>query len=389
MCDARSGRRPERWRTTLLISIAIWLLTWSAPLLDVVVHWPGNLGKVGTYFVSGRHRSLGFGVATRIVADEFRWVPPWLGGAHRLALLGFAVPASVVWLAIPVVALGAGVFAAHWSRDGEALRLVGLAGLMLVVGVLAISRADTDALAYTFQWRGAVAAFLAAACGFSLVAAVRTRCVSWIRVSAVGAVAAVVALGSVTMTVAVVRRSNSLTIRDADLRAVMSVADHRAHPHGPVRVRAVGSNLPGLYDGIVNELARRNVDVRVDPEAGRIFGSHRILASNVPAETWYVTEQGSLVPGLLARRGAQLLVTTSPLTHAKDAELARLQRAIGRALDLAGLPERRMFLDSSLAGFHLSGVAGIDPAQVVRLGQLNATVERRNRCRCAVVVVPT
>ena len=138
----------------------------------------------------------------------------------------------------------------------------------------------------------------------------------------------------------------------------------------------------------MNELARRNVDVRVDREAGRIFGARRTLASNARAETWYVTEQGSLVPGLLARPGAQLLVTTSPLTHAEDAELAKLQEAIGRALDRAGLPERRAFLDSSLAGFHLSGLSGIDPARVIRLGQLNAKVERRNRCRCAVVVVP-
>ncbi len=386
--DARGRRPPERWRNTLLISIAIWLLTWSAPLLDVVVHWPGNLGKVGTYFVSSRHRSLGFSAATRIIADEFRWVPPWLGGAHRLSLLGFAVPASVVWLAIPLGALGAGAIAIRRSRDGEDLRLVGLAGLMVVVGVLAISRADTDALAYTFQWRATVAAFLAVACGFSIAATLRTRCVRWMRVSAVCAVVGVVAVGSTTMTVAVVRRSGSLTIRDTDLRAVMRVVDHRPHPHGTVRVRAVGSNLPGLYDGVVNELARRNVDVRVDPGAGRIFGGRRTLASNAAAETWYVTEQGSLLPGLLARRGAQLLVTTSPLTHAEDTELATLQEAIGRALDRAGIPERRAFLDSSLAGYHLSGLSGIDPVQIFRLGQLNAKVERRNRCRCGVVVVP-
>ena len=180
-----------------------------------------------------------------------------------------------------------------------------------------------------------------------------------------------------TVAVAVVRRAGSLTIGDADLRAVMSVVEHRPHPRSMIRVRAVGSNLPGLYDGIVNELARRNVDVCVDPEAGRLFGASRTLASNAAAETWYVTEQGSLLPGLLSRSGAHLLVTTSPLTPPEDAELTKLQESVGRALDRAGLPERRAFLDSSLAGFHLNGVSGIDPAQVVRLGQLNAKVERR------------
>ncbi len=392
--DARRRHAgPSGWRRTLALSVAVFAVTWIAPLVDVVVHWPGNLGKIARYFVGGNHASVGLGAATHYMADAFRWVPPWLGGSHRLEpFTGHAVPASLVWLAIPVGLVIVGAVAARVSRDRDLVRLVGLATVMLAVGVVAISGAD-EPRAYTFQWRATVAAFLAVACASAVVVAIGRRYGTDVAVGRrLGVLIgiAVIAWGSVVMTVAVVRRPSALlATREGDLRAMMKVVDASGVPHGILRVRPVGTSLPSLFDGVVNELDRRGVDVRVDPERGRVFGSARTIARSVQVPIWYVTEAGSQVPVLLARYpGARVIADTSPLDAAEENELARIQADVGRKLDAAGQTGRRQYLDSSFVGFRITGIPGITPLEILRLAQLNGRLERAGRCRCAIVAVP-
>lgn len=106
------------------------------------------------------------------------------------------------------------------------------------------------------------------------------------------------------------------------------------------------------------------------------------------AETWYVTEEGSRIPALLAHKGARLLIATTPLPAIQERDLAAIQVRVGRALDTAGHSDRRAFLDSRFVGLRLSGIPGIALSDTSGLARLNSRIERSGRCRCAIVVVP-
>ena len=149
----------------------------------------------------------------------------------------------------------------------------------------------------------------------------------------------------------------------------------------------IGSGLPSLFDGVVNELDRRGVDVRVDPSRGRIFGADRVIGPAARVETWYVSESGAYVPQLLQRRGARVLVATSVLRLADERELAALQAKVRRALG----PERPghpVDLDSLLVISLLRGQPGVSETDRRRLAELDARAQRAVACRCAIVVVP-
>jgi hypothetical protein len=386
--DARRARRlPEAWRSTLAISVAIWMLTWIAPLADVIAHWPGNLGKVATYFARGNHSTLGLGNALRYVADEFRFVPPWLGGTHRYAPYGFAAPASIWWFVVPAVLVAVAVVAVRVTRARDDGRMLGLAAVMVVAGVFAIAGAD-EARAYTFQWRAVIAAFLFVACVWAIAQAVAPHVGHWAPVTAVVLAVSVVAWGSIPMTVAVVRRPSAfLAARERDLHQIMHVVDRQPPLHGIVRVRMAGSGA-SLFNGIINELDRRGVDVRVDPRRGRVYGERRTLARARPAVTWYVTQEGSLIPALLSNKGARLVASTSPLAPSADRELTTLQQRVAAQVVRTGGRWRDGSLDSSLVAVTLAGLPGISHRDLQRLGKLNAIVESRTRCRCAVISVP-
>ena len=58
--DARRHQRaPDRLRSTVLISLAVTFVVWILPALDVLVNWPGNIGKVVAYFAAGGHQVVG------------------------------------------------------------------------------------------------------------------------------------------------------------------------------------------------------------------------------------------------------------------------------------------------------------------------------------------
>jgi hypothetical protein len=390
VCVALDGWRaraaPDRWRSTLAITAGILAVLWLPPVLDVLLHWPGNLGTMAQYFAGGHYRHVGFSSAAGIVASEFRFLPPWLGGPDRLtAFTAFAVPSSTAWLAVPVVLLGLGGGAALRTARSVDRRAVALAAALFVAAFLAISRAD-EPRAYTFEWRVVVAAFLVVACVQAIV--------SWlpntvaVRTVAAGVAVAVAAWGAIDLGVRVAQGGTAPLEARATALAVTLPRLDQVPPAQRVLVRPIGTTLRSLFDGVINELDRRDVDVRVDPELGRIFGTERESHPGAVDQVWYVTEQGSRVPALLAQPGARLVASTSPLTPAEDAELTRLQARLRAQLRKAGRADLVDELDQDLLPFIVSNVPGVDHAAAARAGALNARVARAGGCRCAIVAVP-
>lgn len=389
-CVAIDARRehhlPARWRSTLAWTGSALAVLWVPPLVETIANWPGNLGKIAGYFARGAYEHVGFSQATGIMAGEFRFLPPWLGGGTRLtAFTNFAPTESRAWLLVPAALIAVGIVAAWRSGRSDDRRTMGIATALLVTGIFAISRAD-EPRAYTFEWRVVVAALVTAA----TVRAGSAWCPPRRIVPAVaGALAVAVACwGAIDLGIRVTdtgtaqleARARALATVLPKLRAVPS--DRR------VLVRPWGPSLRSLFDGVINELDREGVDVRVDPELARIFGGSRRAAATDVDEIWYVTEDGSTLRELLAMPGARVVASTSPLGPSENAELDRLQALVAHQLVASGHRDEVDLLDQPLFAVFVQDIPAVDRLAAYRISVLNDKVTRHDGCRCAIVAIP-
>jgi hypothetical protein len=267
--------------------------------------------------------------------------------------------------------------------------MVGLAAVFLVVGVFAIAQADGPR-AYTFMWRVPLAVFVVVAGLWSVGRAAEAVLPARARLFAVVAIVAVVAWGSIDLAAAIpsARPSVDLDLREPTLRRLVAQVDEDGFPAGrSVLVRPAGPNLPNLFRGVVNELDRAGVDVRVDPTQGRIFGPERVAGPADVDATWYVVELGSYLEPLLATPGARVVARTDPLNAAEEAELTMLQSRLGRQLRRAGRSDLREHVDSPLIALIVAKVRGVDQDVAGRVAALNDEVARSGSCRCAIVEI--
>jgi hypothetical protein len=394
--DARwEGHAPDGWKLVSAISLGVWLFSWIPPAIDVALHWPGNFGRIVSYFATGRGPHVGLPDAFGLLSAEFRPVPPWAGGTnHTNPFSGFAETAPLVWLVVPIAVLVLGVLAARRSGSRDLLRALGLAALLLVAAVLAISRAD-EPLWYTFQWRVVIAAFVVVMSAWSVATAVESWAPSATRAVALVGALAIVIWGSVSHALAidpstlVPRHHGDLDALERRAPALTSVMKQVRHEHllGDRNVLVVNvGTTRSLFDGVVNELDRSGVAVRVTPGLRDAFGRQRAMSTEDAREIWYVTEQGSHVPELLGLPGARLVADTTSLDPAQDARLTRAQQQLQQQLRSAGRADLAAQVDSSFVAYNI-GDAHVDQQLVQSVAQLDSVVERRNGCRCAIVVV--
>ena len=378
--DVRRDRTaPHRWRSTVLLTSGLLLVLWLPPIVDVLLHWPGNLGKIASYFAGSNYAHVGFGRATGIVAAEFELLPPWLGGsAHTALFTGFAKPASLVWLLAPALLLLVAAFAAWRTHDRWDRRATALATTLLAVAVLAVSRADQPR-AYTFEWRVVIAAFVAVA-GVQALVTLLARDRAAVRVAAGGIAVALVAWGTVDLGARIVDPGpEPLEARRVELaRALPAIRDTaRQHPRPVILVRPEGSTLRSLFDGVINELDPRAWTSASTTTWAGSSGTNRVGTARGADEIWYVTEQGSWATQLRAQPGARVVFSSSPLTRAENAELDRLQALLGEQLVRAGRPVLAKRVDNSLIAFLTAGIPGVDPALAHDVGALNGRVGAR------------
>jgi hypothetical protein len=381
---------PDRWRRSALVAGAVWAALWTPPIVGAITGTPGNLTRLARYFVSAEEPRVGFVRAVGIVASEFRFVPPWLGGPHRVEYItSNALPSSAWWLLVPALLVAAGSAAARASGNREDARLVGLAAVMLAVSIVAISRAD-EPRAYTFEWRLIPAAFVVVASLWSIAAALAPRAPRWSERVATVAVLGVIAWGCIVRgaSAASPGTNTSLEVRERALGDVMEQLRRGGrHDGGPILVRPFGTEPPHLFDGLVNALDREGVDVRVDARLARIFGDHRVAAPLAAREVWYVLEQGSLEPALLSMPGSRAIARTTPLDPAEDAELSRMQLRLADQLESAGRADLALVVDSPYIAVVSAGIAQVDELLARRVAAANARIERGGDCRCSVVAL--
>jgi hypothetical protein len=281
--------------------------------------------------------------------------------------------------------LAVGVVAARHSGNRRALHAVCLSAVLCGTGFLALTRVRGEAATYLFYWRIPLAVMLVA----SVVAAVASAVPVSGRVgtAGIGALCVLVAWPSVALAAAVARAPRHEPF-EATAQAIIDQLVARDLPTRPFLVRYAGSNLLGLEGAIIDELDRRDVPVRVDHDRAFQFGDQRDAKPHEVAEEWLVSEESVPTSLLGAQPGARTIAATTPLTDAEEREIRELQVALADQLRAAGRADLVDGLGSSLAGFAIADVPGVDADAVQRLAVLNEKVERSGQCRCAVVVVP-
>jgi hypothetical protein len=156
----------------------------------------------------------------------------------------------------------------------------------------------------------------------------------------------------------------------------------------PVLVRFAGSNSGGLWGGLIDELDRRSAPVRVDESLDYQYGEQRTASPDDVAAVWYVVDDGHLLSVLGGLPDARIVAAVTPLDDEEEADMTGAQARLADAVLQVGRPELLQTLDSTLVGFSLDGVAGVDGRDADRVAELNEIVRREGPCRCGVVAFP-
>jgi len=275
-----------------------------------------------------------------------------------------------------------------WRSAGvRSRRALELAALLLVVAVASMSRIGGELSPYLFYWRVFVALFFLGVTGATLVRRVglfeHRGSAKALQVALL--VALLVSSGSVARNVWAERET--VLQYEAAVAETMKQLRVPGLPAKVVSIKPVGSGLGGLYLGLVDELDRRGVPVRIDPSISYQFGFTRKARPQDVSAVWLVVEEGYLIERISKLPGTRVLATTTPLSSNEEARLRLLQGRVTSQLEAAGRPELLGSLDTALVGFATDSVAGVDHVAVNRIAQLNSAVVAGREARTAVVAV--
>jgi hypothetical protein len=376
--DWAAFRRPVAWSVVGLV------LLWTPPLVNEFVH-PSNLRRLVRAQADPAEPVLGTSRAARVLAEEFRIPPPWLGGEHRLEEFGNAVAlTSAWWLVIPVGLLVVAAVATRRRRVRGSAALVALTATLAVVGLVSIARVVGPAERYVFYWRVPLALLVVFVTAWTLWLAAHLDESSLARRMAGTGLAVIVVVASVTLSVRIAQVDDvsdaEPLARDALAAVEPSLADGRR-----VLVRAAGVGFLGVERTVVNEFDRDGANVAVDEDLGFQFGYSRTATPEEVDEVWYVMEGGEYLSVISAAPGARLLWDTSPLPPAEEEELRVGQRELWDALQRAGRQDLFTRLQSPVVAFALGDVPGLDRETLDRVAELNTRALDGARCRCAIV----
>jgi hypothetical protein len=386
----RRGESLRPWRRPLGWSLAVGALLWLAPVFEQLTTPTGNLTRMFRYFRDGGGETAGLGRALELLAAEFRPLPPWLGGGGvTRTFTGVAERVSAWWLLVPVALLAVGAVAARRTGARSDRNLVVLLAALSLAGVLAVRQSPSTIEPYLFRWRVPLAVLVVAGVLWTLARWTGMRRWPW----AWRAAGAVLVVAAVVPSVELVRQVADAPEHLSRFEVAVADAAEQLEDGGafnqPAILRFEGSNAGGLWGGLVDELDRRGLPVRVDRALDYQFGRHRRAKLDRVGTVLYAVDEGHLLSVLGELPDAEVVAEVAPLSDRDEAAMTAAQRRLARVLVREGRAEDLRLLNSNLLGFALAGVPGLAAEDIDTVARLTEVVRREGPCRCGVVAFPS
>lgn len=348
--DPRADRRTLGW--CAFVGVVMWL----PALVEQATHSPGNLRALLTFAVDGSGEgSNGLDSGARIVARSLTSTFDWVTG-RSASLAGGLLDTHAFALPVGLLALAAVMVLAVRRRDLREISLCAVAALAVVAQVVAMSRISGPLFPYLVRTTWAVAAFV----WMAVVGVV----VSWLAErraarSAAGDELVTNIVGGLVILVIVltmVRGIDTMPLGPYDNWAraraaiVPAVVDAVRSAPGPVLL-VNGDLSDGAIGSEVLAAARAaGLPVAKPSSLAWIVGEHRTMDPATAATSIVIMANERIEP-FAADPSCRLLVRYDSLSPAERAELAELELAPSRGLDIAGLSAaqidaaRRLALD--------------------------------------------
>ena len=267
--------RPVRPLPAAALAAGVAGLLWLPPVLEEVLHRPGNLRALLDFYTQD-HATSGLGSGVRAVALQLGPLPEWLVGRRpvdpvdgSVQLPSWSAPVAVV----PVVLAAALARRRGW-RDITWLSALVVA--LTLAAVVSMSRVTGELLPYLTVWTWVVGVM-----AWLLVGATAARWVSDERPGLARPICrSLVVAGGAVLIANSVSAASAGTPTGPESRLVEALGEGvaAALPDRPgvVHLEAAGSFASGQYSpGVALELERRGWRVEVDAGNQAGFGRHR------------------------------------------------------------------------------------------------------------------
>lgn len=267
--------RPVRPLPAAALAAGIVGLLWLPPVLEEVVHRPGNLRSLLDFY-TGDHAATGLGRGVRAVALQLGATPEWLVGRRPVQPFDGAVQlrSRIVPVAVVPVILAAVV---GWRRGWRDIRwLSGLVVALILAAVASMSRVTGALLPYLTVWTWIVGVM-----AWLLAGAALTRWVCDVRPALGRPICrSLVVAGGAVLVVNSVSAASAGTPTGYESRIVgelgAGLATALAQDPDVVHLDVAGSFASGQYSpGVALQLERRGWRVEVDGGDELGFGRHR------------------------------------------------------------------------------------------------------------------
>lgn len=314
-------------------TVALAALIWVPPLVDQMVHDPGNVTILQYSFGHPDEDYVGLARALQLVVLQLDPTAGLLRGAE----LSSGVPVGGILL------LGAWVGSGIWARRSlgstwKALDVV--LALVLVTAWVAISRIFGFPFVYLFKWMWAICGLVVLATGGHVLAALRARGTpAPRRIVAVGVAVALVA----GLTSGVLRYSRAEVSGEPYSDTIAGLIEPTADALDPDAVHMVRWEDPvalgGVGFGMVLELERRGFDVGVDERFSAAGEPHRVLDDDQADDVVWVVSGEEAIEATKAKPGAEVLAEADARTPAERVRYDELEERVATGLEDLGLDE--------------------------------------------------
>jgi hypothetical protein len=348
--DVDARRRVLKWTGA---SVVLGVVLWIPPVLDEIVHTPGNITTIRKYFSSPPQTPIGLSSGLKVLLIQLN---PWK--LVSSILVSDSAPKPVAGSRLPgallLLAFAASVALAWWMRHRLLLRLDLVLGVALLFGLISAARIFDYVWFYLLLWTWGLVALMLLAIVWTVVELLHNR-----RDLARPGLAVLVAIIVGFTTVFAIDAAH-VDVQNPPLNATLGrlvaptvAALHEREKqglHGPYVVtifpdaQAIGS--AGF--GMLNELLRRGFDAKTDfvnrPGATR----YHVVTNNSDATLQVHIATGPDIPCWQHDQRFTQVAYADPRTAAQKAEFEQLRTQVTSELEAVGRGDLVQQVDTNL-----------------------------------------